>query len=91
MRLDLDLGDDDEVDALDAHLAERGLGVEDILTVAEVAVARRKGGRLYAYGRGLGGRPVVVVMIRRGPAWRPRTAWSMDGVELRWWRRHGGR
>jgi hypothetical protein len=91
VRLDLDLGDDDEIDTLDAHLAERGLGIEDILAASGEVVPRRKGDRLYAYGRGVGGRPIVIVMQRRGSAWHPRTAWPMDEVELRWWRRNGGR
>lgn len=91
MRLDLDLGDDDDIDALDAHLAERGLGINDLLAAVDEVVPRRKGDRLYAYGRGLGGKPIVAVMQRRGSAWRPRTAWPMDEVEERWWRRHGGR
>lgn len=91
VQLDLDLGRDENVDALDAHLGERGLGVDDILAAAAAVVPRRKGDRLYAYGRGAGGRPIVIVLQRRGAGWRPRTAWLMDDVELRWWRRHGGR
>lgn len=91
MRIDLDLGDDDDVAALDAHLAERGLGIEDLLAAADGILPRRKGDRLYAYGRGAGGRPIVIVLQRRGSAWRPRTAWPMDDVEQRWWRRQGGR
>ena len=90
MRLKLDLGDDDHVEALEAHLAERGLGVDDILAAAAGIVPRRKRDRLYAYGRGSGGRPIVIVLQRHGNAWRPRTAWPMNDVELRWWRRHGG-
>ena len=38
MRLKLDLGDDDHVEALEAHLAERGLGVDDILAAAAAIV-----------------------------------------------------
>ena len=91
MRIDLDLGDDDDIDSLDAHLGERELGIGDILEAAGAVIPRRKGDRLYAYGRGVGGRPIVIVLQRRGPAWRPRTAWPMDDVEERWWRRHGGR
>lgn len=91
MRLLLDLGDDDDIDTLDAHLAERDLSVDDLLAAANLVVPRRKGDRLYAYGRGVGGRPVVIVLQRREAGWRPRTAWPMDAVELRWWRRHGGR
>ena len=91
MRLLLDLGTESDIDALDAHLAERGLSVEDVLAAAEGIVPRRKGDRLYAYGRGLGERPIVVVMARSGSGWRPRTAWPMDDTEERWWRRHGGR
>lgn len=91
MRLILDLGSEEEEEYLDAHLAERNLSVEDVLTAAEWAVPRRKGPRLYAYGRGVGGRPIVVVPATAGAGWRPRTAWPMDEVEQRWWRRHGGR
>lgn len=91
MRLTLDLGDDDDIDRLAAHLGERGLGIDDILAAASAIVPRRKGDRLYAYGRGVGGRPIVIVMQRWGVRWRPRTAWPMDVVEQRWWRRHGGR
>lgn len=91
MRIELDLGDDDDIEALDEHLAERGLGIQDLLASAPVAVVRRKGDRLYAYGRGVGGRPIVSVLQARGSAWRPRTAWPMNDVEQRWWRRHGGR
>ena len=91
MRLELDLGDDDAMDSLEAHLAERGLGLDDVLVAVADVVPRRKGDRLYAYGRGVGGRPLVIVFQRRASAWRPRTAWPMDEVELHWWRRHGGR
>lgn len=91
VHLVLDLGDDSEIDELDAHLGERGLSVEDVVVAAERVVARRKGARLYAYGRGLGARPIVIVLAARGSAWRPRTAWPMNGVERQWWRRHGGR
>ena len=91
MRLELDLGTEEDVDALDDHLAERALSAEDIVAAADWVIPRRKGRRLYAYGRGLGGRPIVVVLAIRGSAWRPLTAWPMDDVEQRWWRRHGGR
>lgn len=91
MWLVLDLGDDDDVEALDVHLAERGLGIGDVLAAASEVVPRRKGDRLYAYGRGIGGRPIVIVFRRTGSGWRPRTAWPMDDVEVRWWRRQGGR
>ena len=50
MRLLLDLGIESDIDALDAHLAERGLSVEDVLAAAERIVPRRKGDRLYACG-----------------------------------------
>jgi hypothetical protein len=53
-------------------------------------VLRRKGDRLYGYGRGGGGRPIVVVMQQRAHGWRPRTAWPMNDTEEQWWRRHGG-
>ena len=91
MRIDLDLGDEDDVDSLDDHLGEHGLGIDDVLLATELVVPRRKGDRLYAYGRGVGGRPVVIVLQRRGSAWRPRTASPMDEGERDWWRRHGGR
>ena len=91
MWLILEFGTDQEVDELDAHLAEKGLSVEDVIVAAEWVVPRRKGARLYAYGRGLGGRPIVVVLSARGSRWKPRTAWPMDDIEQRWWRRHGGR
>ena len=91
MRITLDLGDDDDQEWLDAHLAAKGLGLPDVLAVAGSSVARRKGRRIYAYGRGLGGQPVVIVLMRTGIGWRPRTAWRMDEVERRWWRGHGGR
>ena len=91
VRIDLDLGDEDDVDALDHHLGEHGLDIDDILVATELVVPRRHGDRLYAYGRGVGGRPIVIVLQRQGSAWRPRTAWPMDNVERDWWRRHGGR
>ena len=91
MRITLDLGDDDDQEWMDAHLATKGLGLRDVLAVTTSSVARRKGSRPYAYGRGLGGRPVVVVLMQTGIGWRPRTAWRMDEVEQRWWREHGGR
>jgi len=91
VQLILDLGDDAEIDALDRHLAERGLSVEDVIAAAEWVVPRRKGRRLYAYGRGTGGRPIVIVLSAVGRTWRPRTAWPMSPVEVRWWRRQGGR
>lgn len=91
VRIDLELGDGEDIASLDEHLGIRGLGVDDILAAADAVVPRRKGDRLFAYGRGLGGRPIVIVLQRRGSAWRPRTAWPMDDVEHRWWRRHGGR
>jgi hypothetical protein len=91
MQIDVDLGNDDDIQALDEHLGARGLGINDILAATDAVVARRKGDRLYAYGRGSGGRPIVMVLQRRGSAWRPRTAWPMDDVEQRWWRRQGGR
>ena len=91
VRIDLDLGHEEQWDALDAHLGDHGLGIDDILVAADAVVPRRKGDRLYAYGRGVGGRLIVIVLQRLGSAWRPRTAWPMDDVEERWWRRHGGR
>lgn len=91
MRIHLDLGDDGDLDALETHLGERGLGIGDILAAAVEVVPRRKGDRMYAFGRGVGGQPIVIVLQRRGARWRPRTAWPMDDVERQWWRRHGGR
>ena len=45
MQLILDLGDDAEIDALDRHLAERGLSVEDVIAAAEWSFrAERVGG-----------------------------------------------
>ena len=90
MELILDLGDEDEQEWLDGHLGERGLGIEDVLAAASSLVPRRKGDRLFGYGRGVGGRPIVVVFSKNQRAWRPRTAWPMNEVEWRWWRRHGG-
>jgi hypothetical protein len=49
------------------------------------------GRRLYAYGRGDGSQLLVVVLSKTRAGWRPRTAWEMDDVERRWWRKHGGR
>lgn len=91
VRIRLDLGDEEDQEWLEAHLARRGLSLGDVLSVAGSSIARRKGRRLYAYGRGAGGRPVVVVLMRTAIGWRPRTAWRMDNVELRWWRAQGGR
>jgi hypothetical protein len=87
----LDLGDEDDQEWLADHLARRGLMIEDVVTAAADIVARRKGSRLYGYGRGLGGHPIVVVFSESPRGWRPRTAWRMDDVEERWWRRHGGK
>jgi hypothetical protein len=87
----LDLGDDDDQVWLEDHLAIRGLTIEDVVSAAAVIVARRKGSRLYGYGRGRGGRLIVVVFSKTRHGWRPRTAWPMDDVEERWWRNHGGR
>jgi hypothetical protein len=42
----LDLGDGEDIEALSAHLAERGLGIDDILAAADAVVPRRKGNRL---------------------------------------------
>ena len=90
MQIDLDIGDDDDIDALNDHIGEHGLGIDDILVAADTVVPRRKGDRIYAYGRGIGGRPIVIVLERRGARWRPHTAWPMGAEELRWWRRQGG-
>jgi hypothetical protein len=91
VRITLDWGNEGEQEWLEAHLAARGLGLGEYLSVAGYGIARRKGRRLYAYGRGSGGSPVVVVLMRTSIGWRPRTAWRMDDVELRWWRGQGGR
>lgn len=91
MQLVLDLGGDADIETLDEHLAQRGLSVDDVIAAADLAVARRKGSRLYAYGRGAGSQPIVIVLRASGSAWRPLTAWPMNQVELRWWRKHGGR
>ena len=91
MELVLDLGDEDDQESLDDHLARRGLSIEDVVSAATRIVARRKGARLFGYGRGLGGKPIVVVFSRGRNGWRPRTAWPMDDVEERWWLRHGGK
>ena len=91
MELLLDLGDEPGQEWLERHLGERGLSIEDVLLAASVVVPRRKGDRLYGYGRGVGDRPIVVVFSRGQRGWRPRTAWPMNQVEERWWRGHGGR
>lgn len=91
MRIRVDLGDDEDQERMEIHLARRGLGLPDVLAVVWDAVARRKGSRLYAYGRGDGSQPVVVVLSKTRAGWRPRTAWEMDEVERRWWRKQGGR
>jgi hypothetical protein len=91
MWLVLDLGDEEDLEYLDAHLAERGLRVGDLVAAAEWIVPRRKGTRLYAYGRGIGGRPIVMVLSQYGSRWKPRTAWPMSDTEQRWWRKQGGR
>lgn len=91
MELTLDLGNVDDEERLEAHLMERGLTIEDVIAAAELIVPRRKGSRLYGYGRSAGGQPIVVVFAAVSNGWRPRTAWPMDEVEVRWWRKHGGR
>lgn len=90
MELILDLGNEDAQEWLDEHLSERGLSIGDVIAAASGLVPRRKGDRLYGYGRGAGDRPIVVVFSRGERGWRPRTAWPMNEVEERWWRRHGG-
>jgi hypothetical protein len=90
LELVLDLGDEDDQEWLDDHLNERGLSIEDVVLAATASVLRRKGDRLYGYGRGVGDRPIVVVFSRSQHGWRPRTAWQMDQMEERWWRKHGG-
>jgi hypothetical protein len=91
VELVLDLGDEDDQAWLDDHLGERGLSIDDVLLAASALWPRRKGDRLYGYGRGVGDRPIVVVFSRSPRGWRPRTAWPMNQVEERWWRGHGGR
>lgn len=91
MRIQVDLGDDEDQERLETHLGRRGLGLPDVLAIAGDAVARRKGRRLYAYGRGDGSQLIVVVLARTRAGWRPRTAWQIDEVERRWWRAQGGK
>lgn len=90
MRIRVDLGDDEDQERLETHLGERGVTLADVIAVARDAVPRRKGRRLYAYGRG-DSQLLVVVLSKTRAGWRPRTAWQMDDVERRWWRKHGGR
>lgn len=87
----LDLGTEDDQERLSAHLGIRGLTIGDVLAVAEEPVGRRKGDRIYLYGRGVGARPLVVVLVRASAGWRPKTAWPMNAHERRWWLAHGGR
>lgn len=89
--LDLDFGSDDEFEALVQHLGERALGADDVVEALTYAVLRRKGSRIFGYGRAVGGQPIVVVLAERGSRWRPKTAWPMNTKEQRWWREHGGR
>lgn len=91
MRIQLDLGDDEDQERLEIHLGNRGVTLADVVAVARAAVPRRKGRRLFAYGRGDGSQLLVVVLGKTGAGWRPRTAWEMDDVERRWWRKQGGR
>lgn len=90
MRLDLDLGTASDVEWLESHLAERGLGIADVYAAAPRAIIRRKGNRMYAYGRATSGLPIVVVLAERRGRWRPRTAWPMNTAERRWWKDQGG-
>ena len=46
MRIALDLGDDDDQEWLEVHLAAKGIGLSDVLAVAASSIARRKGRRL---------------------------------------------
>lgn len=41
LHITLDLGDDDDQERLDTHLAAKGLGLPDVLAVAGSSVARR--------------------------------------------------
>jgi hypothetical protein len=86
----LDLGSVEDQGHLEEHLAERGLTLHDVWSVAAGALPRRKGDRILLFGRGSGGTPLVVVVVQIGTRWRPKTAWQMDDVERRWWRAHGG-
>lgn len=90
MRWEVDFGNDEEQQQLAEHLAERGLWMADMQFVAENAVGRRKGDRMFLFGRGEGGLPLVMVATRVGNAWRPLTAWAMSLGERRWWRARGG-
>lgn len=89
-RVHIDLGDVDEQAQLAAHLAERGLALDDVWAVASKAVPRRKGNRIYLHGRGTSGAPLVIVLNQVGSGWRPRTGWQMDRRERKWWRARGG-
>lgn len=91
MRWEIDLGGLDTQEALESHLAERGISVDDIWSVAADGVPRRKGDRIYLFGRATDGEPIVAVLAPAKEGWRPRTAWVMDDRERRWWRKHGGR
>jgi hypothetical protein len=90
VRWEVDFGDEDDQRHLAEHLAERGLWVGDVEAVAAEAIGRRKGDRMFLFGRGEDGLPVVVVAARASSGWRPVTAWPMSLAERRWWRARGG-
>ena len=91
MRWEIELGESDEQDRLEAHLSQRGISADDIWSAAADCIPRRKGSRIYLFGRADTREPIVVVLARTRNQWRPRTAWVMDERERRWWRSHGGR
>lgn len=91
MRWEIDLGDRDAQEALESHLAERGISRDDIWSATSDGVPRRKGDRIYLFGRATDGAPIAVVLAPVRERWRPRTAWVMNDRERRWWREHGGR
>lgn len=90
MRWEVDFGSEDDQRHLEDHLAVRGLWLGDIDAVASDAIGRRKGDRMFLFGRAEDGRPTVVVTVDARGAWRPVTAWPMSLAERRWWRARGG-
>ena len=91
MRWEIEFGGLAEQDRLEAHLSTRGISIDDIVSAAANAIPRRKGSRIYLFGRAQSGEPIVVVLTPAGKQWHPGTAWVMDSRERRWWLSHGGR